>query len=408
MDAEKRPVMVFAGNQEARRRISAILSPVFGLRVVDNVRPSVQVESLGELQRELTELYQRVKLPTLPGYGRLRQWCAAPIHSTSEGLGTTLRFIAQRDDLRHGVLGADVGGATTYIGVAQGNVCRWVVSAEMGTSSAIDHVVGLSGIANIRRWLPVSMRDEEAIQNLENARLRPHSIAQSPDDLLLLQAVARQALLLTMQRMQEQHWRRPEAGPEEAAASVFDLVAARGGVIAHSPRDGLAALILLDSIQPVGLTRLVVDWASMWPQLGAVAGLVPLAAAQVLERDGFRELGPVIAPMGGARDGEHALRLVIARDDGERTEAEIPAGTVQRFPLGLNEYATIEAYPGRCFDIGLGRKGVGGRATVRGGSLGIIVDTRGRPLVLSEDARRRREKLHQWMSNLDGDLSQSS
>jgi hypothetical protein len=119
----------------------------------------------------------------------------------------------------------------------------------------------------------------------------------------------------------------------------------------------------------------VVDWASLWPQLGALAQVAPLAATQVLERDGFRELGTVVAPLGQAPDGARCLDVTLLHRDGRVSEYEVPAGTVARIPLGLNEEATLEVRPARQFDIGLGIKGLGGKTEVRGGSLGVLVDT---------------------------------
>jgi len=408
IEPERRPVIIFAGNQEARRPVSAILSSSFDLRVVDNVRPSVHVESLGELQRELAQVYERIKLAALPGYRRLRHMCGAPILSTTTALANTLRFVARRDDLAQGVLGIDVGGASTYIGAARGEFYQWAVGAGLGTGFGLDHVLELSGAGNILRWLPVPMSENEISSRLENARLRPYSVPQTMEELLLTHAAIRQALLFTMRKMRRQYWYRPGAKPEEETTPPFDLLAVRGGPIANTPQDGLIALTLLDSLQPVGLVRLVVDWASIWPQLGALALMVPAAAAQVLAQDGLRELGVLIAPLGEARDGERALSLKITPNDGPQTEVEVPAGTVQRFPLAPDQQATVEVRPSRAFDIGMGRRGFGGKAKVRGGSLGIVVDTRGRPLSLPQDAQQRRAKLQEWLRNLVGDNSQSS
>lgn len=405
---EERPIVIYAGNQEARRPVSEVMSAGFDFRVVENVRPDVETENLIELQRELTSVYERAKLSTLPGYRRLRQWCTSPLLSTPRALGTVLRYIARRNDLGQGVLGLDVGGATTYVGTARGQDYRWTLSSDLGSSYGIRETLQRSGLGGIRRWLPVSVADGETASRLENARLRPQSIPQTMEELLLVHAVARQALLLTMREMRKRYWQQGEAEQEYGVPPLFDIVAARGGAIAHTPQDGIIALTLLDAVQPVGLSRIVIDWASMWPQLGALAAVAPDAAAQVLERDGFRELGTVIAPIGEARDGERAIRLTIVREDGPTTEVDIPAGMIWRFPLALEESAIVEVRPSHEFDIGMGRKGMAGKASVRGGSLGIIVDTRGRPLSLPRNAFRRREKLQEWLENLIGDVKNSS
>ena len=404
IEAERRPIVIFAGNQEARRPVAAILGELFDLRVIDNVRPDIHTESPGELQRELATVYTQVALAALPGYRRLYGWCASPILSTTEALSNTLRFIARRNDLSQGVLGIDIGGSTTYVGAARGEIYQWTIGATLGTSSGLSHVLELSDIEEIQRWLPTLVPSEETVTRLENAVLRPYGIPQTMDGVFLTHAIIRQAVLLTMRRMRRLYWYLLKNETEPETLPTFDLIAARGGSLVHTSQDGLIALSLLDAIQPTGLARLVIDWASIWPQLGALAQLVPMAAAQVLERDGFRELGTVVAPLGEANDGEQGVNIRIVREDDTVIEADIPAGTVQQFPLGLDEQAIIEVRPSRHFDIGAGRKGLGGRAQIRGGSLGVIVDTRGRPLRLSQDAQVRRNKLQEWLRNLIHDV----
>jgi len=129
----------------------------------------------------------------------------------------------------------------------------------------------------------------------------------------------------------------------------------------------------------------------------------------VLERDAFRELGTLIAPIGEARDGEPALNLRIIRSvsgkpHSQPIEVDVPAGVIQRLPLALHEHAVIEVRPSAQFDIGLGRKGLGGKAQIRGGTLGIVIDTRGRPLALPQDSRQRIKRMQTWLENLIGDV----
>jgi hypothetical protein len=50
-------------------------------------------------------------------------------------------------------------------------------------------------------------------------------------------------------------------------------------------------------------------------------------------------------------------------------------------------------------DMGLG-PGKTVDATVHGGTVGLVVDTRGRPLILSEDALQRRTNLLGWFEAL--------
>jgi len=391
----QRPALLFAGNQEARRPIAESVRGVLDYRVVENVRPALHVENLSELGQELALLYQEKKLFTLPGYERLGRWSTAPIMATHEALSTMLQFVAQQRQLPQGILCLDVGGNNTLLLASREGSLYRAVGARLGTAQGCRHLVERKGIAEIRRWLPCDLTTEEIYAYLENASLRPHGVPQTPEDLYLAHAVVRQAAHLHLGVLQ-QGW----SGDQDSLLATFDVIAGRGGALAHTPQEGLAALTLLDAAQPVGLARLVLDWASIWPQLGAVARVAPLAATQVLERDGFCELGPALAPIGILPEGTPALEITLRHEDGRVTEATVPAGTLMRFPLGVGEHATLEVRPHRDLDIGLGRPGQGGRTEIQGGRLGLLVDTRGRPLRLPEGAEARREKIASWLRSL--------
>ena len=404
-EVQQRPMVVFAGNQEARRPISGILSPLFDLRVVDNVRPSIRVESPGELQRELADIYEKTQLTTLPGYRRLSDWCSAPVMSTTRALGFTLRFLSQRDNLPQGILGADVGGTNTFVGTTHANLYQWAIRGGYGTSfGATTFAEPEEELDLIQRWLPYDASPEQVLSSLQNIRLRPHSIPQTLEDLLLLHALSRQALIGALQSMRSQYWRGLGNNTEAPGMPPLDVLAARGGSIAHTTLDGLTALTLLDALQPTGLVRLVTDRGAIWPQLGAVATVAPLAAAQVLRYDGLHALGTAIAPVGEPRPDQTALTLEITHSSGAMDQIRVPGGTVLRVPLPADERAEIEVRPSSQLDIGLGRKGHGGRAVVQGGSLGLIVDTRGRPFSLTGDREQTRRQLQTWLGNLGCDV----
>jgi len=409
IDVEQRPIVVFAGNQEARRALLAVLAPSFEFRVVDNVRPNVHVETPGELHRELAEIYQRLALPRVPGFARLQGWSAAPILSTSEALGITWRYIAQRDLLERGLLGLDVGGSSTHVGAARGAIYQYVAAAGIGTGRGAGDLSRRVGHERFLRWLPIPLSPEEVLSFAQNAYLRPHSIPQTMEDLVLGHAMLREAVGIGVGQMRQLYWspeeREAEASPRLPSGVIpsFDLIAARGGFVTHTPQDGLITMALLDAVQPVGLARVVTDWAAIWPQLGALAAVAPLAAAQVLAYDGFHTLGTILAPAGSAKSGEIALHLHIERSDGQTITLEVPSGSVQRVPLAARQRARIQVRPSRAFDIGMGRRGIGGQAEIVGGSLGIVIDTRGRPLRFSADMDECRTRNQLWLRNLIDD-----
>ena len=84
--------------------------------------------------------------------------------------------------------------------------------------------------------------------------------------------------------------------------------------------------------------------------------------------------------------------------NGRQVTADVLGGTIKVIPLRTNEQALLSLFPAPTVDVGLG---LGERARaaeeIDGGLLGLIIDARGRPLVLPDDGRVRQQLLQQWM-----------
>jgi len=156
--------------------------------------------------------------------------------------------------------------------------------------------------------------------------------------------------------------------------------------------------MLLDALEPVGVTTLALDASGLMPALGACALAQPLATVQALGAGGLVTLGTVIAPVGRARMGETILGLRIKYQSGGDLEVEVTAGSLEVLPLPPGQKATLKLEPRRNIDVGRGGPGKGGgKVEVQGGLVGLVVDARGRPLLLPSDAGKRRERVQQWL-----------
>jgi hypothetical protein len=73
---------------------------------------------------------------------------------------------------------------------------------------------------------------------------------------------------------------------------------------------------------------------------------------------------------------------------------------MRKIPLEAGKQATIVVEPARGFDCGAG-PGKPVEREIRGGTVGVILDGRGRPLKLPEQESERRQLLGQWVRALD-------
>jgi hypothetical protein len=165
-------------------------------------------------------------------------------------------------------------------------------------------------------------------------------------------------------------------------------------------------MILLDAVEPWGVTTLALDVEGVTNILGALAAIHPIAAVEIGARDTFLNLGTVIAPIGHGTPGQPALKIKVNPNDSVEqiippAEVEIPYGSIKIIELPPGQKATLEIRPARHFDIGLGQPGRGAVTEVEGGALGVIVDARGRPLRLPGDTAKRQAWLRHWLTQLD-------
>ena len=284
------------------------------------------------------------------------------------------------------------------------------VSANLGMSYSICNVLAEATTANIKRWVPREMNDFLLRNRLRNKMIRPTTIPQTGEDLLVEQAVAREALRLAFIHHQQlasglkgvQQQRDISAALTQGEAgmslvNMFDLglIIGSGGVLSHAPRRHQSALMMIDAFQPIGVTMLAVDSIFMMPQLGVLSREHPDIATQVFNRDCLIPLGPVVAPLGAVKEGEEVMAVTITVE-GKTTEVSVRGGQLVRLPLEVGEKARLLARPARGLDLGEGR-GKPIERMLEGGVVGIVLDGRGRPIQLPDDDAARNVKLREWL-----------
>ena len=398
----KLPV-IYAGNKDAREPVKEVLDGRVDLRIVDNLRPTLDREHLGPAREAIHELFLQHVMQQAPGYGKLSEWVSSGIMSTPNAVGKMVRTAAEQMNMN--VLAADIGGATTDIFSVFNGAYHRTVSANLGMSYSICNVLAEAGTDNISRWMPFEVDPSVLRNSLRNKMIRPTTIPQTMRELRIEQSVSREALRLAFEhhktlartlkgvqtvRTMGEIMDQAETGETLVDMMSLDIIIGSGGVLSHAPRRVEAAYMMLDAYQPEGITMLAVDSIFMMPQLGVLSIVHPEAAAQVFERDCLIKLGSVIAPVGKAKPGDMACSVQI----GDTTH-DVGFGALELVPLQPGETKEAVIKPGRRMDVGAGR----GRqltATVEGGAVGIIIDCRGRPMTLPEDDHARLDKLREW------------
>ncbi|MGE5373872.1 MAG: glutamate mutase L, partial [Bacteroidota bacterium] len=257
-----------------------------------------------------------------------------------------------------------------------------------------------TSLEDIMRWLQLDISSNTLREYLFQKSIYPSAIPATRDEQAIAQAVARQALYLSVRQARKNFPTHARASSADLMPPL-DLIIGGGGAISDGPSLGQSLLLMLDAIQPVGIQPLLLDQNNLLPMLGAAASRNNYLPVQVVESDAFINLGTVVSVIASANYGDQVLRTKLTYPDGTEARVDVKFGGLEVLPLPNGQVARLGLQPIHRSDIGLG-PGKGGSVQVKGGALGVVIDARGRPLQLPNDPVRRRELMKRWLYAVGG------
>jgi uncharacterized protein (TIGR01319 family) len=401
--------VIYAGNKGARDRVQEILGEKTALVITENLRPVLERENLAPARQRIHDLFLEHVMAQAPGYKKLIEWTGVPIMPTPAAVGVIMETLARREHLN--LIGVDIGGATTDVFSVFGGVFNRTVSANLGMSYSVSNVLAEAGLANIMRWVPFTIEEQTLRNRIKNKMIRPTTIPQTLDELQIEQAIAREALRLALihhkslatglkgvqqERTISDIFEQRASGETLIDMLALDLIVGSGGILSHAPRRVQSMMMMVDAYEPMGITELSVDSIFMMPHLGVLSSVNEQAATEVFTRDCLIYLGTCVAPIGQGKDGERCADYDITFSGGRPPEkGTLAYGELRLIPLTLDERAKVELRPAKLVSLGKGN-GVPVTQEVRGGVVGLLLDGRGRPLVLAKDDPSRLAALMRW------------
>lgn len=380
---------IYAGNVEIRDEVKQVLGEEhYATRMVENVRPVISKENLGPAREGIYDAYMEHVIVHSPGYDELIQWTEEPLLPTQAAVGKLLYAYAEARAVN--LIGVDVGGETTDVYSVFNGIFNRSLNADIGITYGVMNIVKETGLGNVMRWLPPEMDERDVRNMVGNMMLHEHETL-SPEQMIVQAAVAREAVRLGLEKHKDIASRLKGSLIGRSISDMFDqalektiinlfkthIVVGKGRVF----RDQSAlesAMILVDSLEPMGVTEIMVDRSSIMPHLGNLLGVNHDAALQILVEESLTSLATCVAPMGKAREGEEAVTVQMTVDGSEMVES-VTVGDIRLVPLGVDEVAEATFTPHRRLDLGAGR-GKQVKKQIQGGEVGLLLDARRRPL----------------------------
>ncbi|MBZ0292675.1 MAG: glutamate mutase L [Anaerolineae bacterium] len=398
VEIPRRPVVVFAGNRLLANRMEDMFAGLTSFFASPNVRPSLAHEDLDNVQLQLGHAFDQFKENRGGGFDTIGGMVTGDVLPTAQSADLMAEYLGRT--LNSPVLLLDVGSAVSTLSTYINDAVHTVIRTDIGLGHSAYHLLEGVGLEAIRAWLPFYASDEEIMAYARNKTLRPATIPQNAKDLYLEHALLR-AGIRALVRAGQPIWYKDMGVAQDAALPAFDPIIGSGAGLTGTGHAGYTALLLLDALQPEGVTQLQTDPYGVLPALGALSYVKPDAVVQVLDTGALQDLGTSISLSGAIRGDRAALDIRISTEDGETLSHQLLGGHLWVYPLAIGERARVEVSAmGRGTSIG-GKRRI--QMDVVGGSAGVIFDARGRPLSLAEDVQMRALQMPMWVAEVTGD-----
>lgn len=383
--------VVFVGSGAHAQSLRTFLGERAPLRHMD-LDP---VESTGAIQEALESLVQSLanerRPHQLPNYSGLSEWAGSNPIDYQEALSHVTQQLAQRYSIH--VLSLDLGAShVAAVASLPNGVLRKASLDGFGTLRNPQNILMEAGREAVERWLPYDLDESRLDDYLLHRLAHPGALPTTIESLVLEHAFAREALRNVVELIDDQTF----DGQTMASCAGADVIIGCGATLGGAPRLIQAVMMMLDSVLPTGFTQFALDRAGALPVM-----LLDRAIKEgnpFIEQDVLLSLGVSISPTGRMAENRPALRLRAGMPSRATEEKLVNFGSMEVIPWTGGAGSTLEAWPATRLNLGVGRgRGAEPRANLFGGSLGLIVDARGRPIDLETNKDKRQAKILEWM-----------
>ena len=314
--------LVYAGNKDAIEFITMAFNEKFDVHVVPNLRPTMTEENLIPTKDKIHELFMNNVMEQAPGYSALKQMVASNIIPTPEGVLNTIRILGKNNKR---IMAFDIGGATTdiYSNIIKNNSdasksvdneVQRTVSANIGMSYSIGNIV-IESQDYISIFKTHNFTTLQYVQNyIGNKIIYPNFQPTQTIDKYIEHIIAIQGIRLSLKQHFKMHflarrvgfldnvkalasrdkWKETMYYPHYDKSMLFsksdiDIVIGAGGIMSHASKEQ-AIFVLIESLQPEGVTELWRDKHFISPHLGILSNLDTQLAEELINDVCFEKL----------------------------------------------------------------------------------------------------------------------
>lgn len=383
IDAHKRPLIIYAGNNVIVDQVKQKLDDKTHVLIADNIQPSFDTTNYLSLQGQLSHAFDIFQEERSVAFTNIATQSSSGILPTTQSYHTIIDYLGKTQ--KSNAIVVDIGSNISLVSAHNSGKTHTSIQPELGLGYQAPKIIEQLGLDEIRDNLPFNISARELYNYAANKSVRPVTVPATYRELHIEYALLRSCGESLLQQL-----------PDELRD--FATIIGAGSALSNTGTPSLAALLLLDIVQPTGISRLLGDPFGLVPALGAVANELPEAVVQVLEGNNLEPIGTSVCLDGNTLIDKPIMDIRIMLDNGSIIEHTLEGGHIWIYPLPVNRKAHV--------DIRVTARGVsiqGQRQQhfdVKGGTAGLIFDGRERPLNLGHTVEERAQNMPMWISEI--------
>jgi hypothetical protein len=393
-----RPRVLYAGNAQVAPRVNQLLAPFTKVYVTENVRPALKQENLEAAINTFYSIFKEIQMEKIQGLSTLDRLSSGTLIPISMGYRNMFQFFSKTSDKKN--LGVNLSSRGVLVGYSTKDAYDMTVFSDFGSGTGLQNAMTQLSYDDIGKWIPIEIPKSYVLDFIQNRILYPKSVPTRVEGMYIENAITTALVHQSLKRSHVKLDNPFRSVRNTNGISAFDKIYLSGYALTRNLERFENLIMMLNALQPSGLSELVIDKNNLLSSLGVAAQINPLLAVQVFENSPI-SFAHVIAPVGKTNPKLPVLQMKITTEEGQSKVYEFKADMIYRVPLRIGRHVKLELQPLQKTDIGWG-PGRGGEypELIQGSMVGFVVDTRNRPYQPTNN-KQIQQQLHQnWLNSL--------
>lgn len=387
------PEFIFAGNSYLGEKFEDVFkNHQLKFQKTGNIRPSLHSENLIPALNTINGITNQLLIKKIPGLDFIFSFPNTNPVPYSQAYGTMVKFLSNLNpEKNEKVLLIDFNKEIFSISGNKNGKAK-IFTHTNPLMNGSDVFLNNHESPEILELLEENINGEEVKNYLLNKSIRPHTIPESNDELSIEKAFLKYLLRRLFKSFQD------ATGIENDS---FNQILINGDLLSNYLNQQELILFLLDTIQPKGISNLFIDQYGIMPVLGSIAQNNTILPIHLLESNAISLLAKVFSIQSKAKEGTPLLNLKIEFKDGTFLEELIVKGTIKKLTITSGQLVKLFIDIIGNIELKSGLKQFEFGSIVQSGSVGIVFDTRNRPLLLPKNEHERHILLNKWREDFE-------